>query len=49
MIEMIENTPPPFESSDDDDKTIVDVEEGEEDGVDDSKLGNKIDSKKKSA
>ena len=27
MIEMIENTPPPFESSDDDDKTIVDVEE----------------------
>ena len=39
MIEMIENPPPPFEFSDDDDMTIDGFVEGEEDEVDDSKPG----------
>ncbi len=43
---MIENPPPPFEWSDDDNKTIDTVEEGEEDEIQYSKLAIKTDSKK---
>jgi hypothetical protein len=46
MIVMIENPPPPFELSDDDDKTIDAVEEGEEDEIQYSKLAIKTDPKK---
>jgi hypothetical protein len=47
MIDMIENPPPPFEPSNDDDKTIDAVEEGEEkDKNQSSKLAIKKDSKK---
>jgi hypothetical protein len=33
MIDMIENPLPPFESSDDDDKSIDAVEEGQDDDI----------------
>ena len=47
MIAMIENTPPPFDSSDDDDKTIDAVEvEDEKDKNQSSKLAIKKDPKK---
>jgi hypothetical protein len=45
MIDMIENLPPPFELSNDDDKTIDAVEEGEEDDIQSSKLAIKTDPK----
>ena len=46
MIDMIENPPPPFEFSDDDDKIIDAIEEGEEDEIQYSKLAIKTDPKK---
>ncbi len=46
MIDMIENPPPPFELSDDDDKTIDAVEEGEEEDIQSSKLAIEKDLKK---
>ena len=46
MIDMIENPPSPFESSDDDYKTIDAVEEGEENDIQSSKLAIKKDPKK---
>ena len=46
MIVMIENPPPPFELSDDDDKTIDAVEEGEEYDIQSSKLAIKTYPKK---
>jgi hypothetical protein len=46
MIDMIENPPPPFELSDDDDKTIDAVEEGEEYDIQSSKLAIKTYPKK---
>jgi hypothetical protein len=46
MIAMIENSPPPFELSNDDNKTIGAVEEGEEEDTQSSKLAIKKDPKK---
>jgi hypothetical protein len=46
MIDLIENPPPPFKLSDDDDKTIDAVEEGEEKDIQSSKLAIKKDPKK---
>ena len=46
MINMIENPPPPFELSDDDNKNVGAVKEGEEDEIEDSKFAIKTDSKK---
>jgi hypothetical protein len=46
VIDMIENPPPPFESSDDDNKTIDAIEEGEEKDIQSSKLAIKKDPKK---
>ncbi len=46
MIELIENPPPPFELSDDDDKSIDAVEEGRDDDIQSSKVAIKTDPEK---